>query len=140
MSDQDQNSHLSRRDLLKWLSAVAVTPLLAACGVKEKKTYLIKISLEQSTIQFNPAVLSVPVGASVIWQNTGIYPQTVTCDPAKAPKDLPLAQLPDGAKPWDSGVLYPGQTWSYTFHIPGSYLYFSQYSTASVPSGVVEVG
>lgn len=33
---------------------------------------------------------------------------------------------PEGAAPFDSGDIYPGQTWSFTFTVPGQYAYFSQ--------------
>jgi plastocyanin len=34
------------------------------------------------------------------------------------------AVLPDGAQPWDSGIITGGQTYSHTFDVAGQYSYF----------------
>src|SRR5215211_2747651 len=56
---------------------------------------------------FEPATLSVPVGATVTWTNTGSRPHTVTAD--------------DGS--FDSGRLDPGEQFSQTFDQPGTFTY-----------------
>src|SRR5215213_10231188 len=56
---------------------------------------------------FEPGTLSVPVGATVTWTNTGSRPHTVTAD--------------DGS--FDSGRLDPGEQFSQTFYQPGTYTY-----------------
>src|SRR5215213_9794642 len=56
---------------------------------------------------FEPGTLSVPVGATVTWTNTGSRPHTVTAD--------------DGS--FDSGRLDPGEQFSQTFDQPGTYTY-----------------
>lgn len=72
---------------------------------------------------FDPEDLTIRVGDTVTWRTTGTMPHTSTCDPAKAtnPAD---AQLPDGAEPWDSGIVTQGKEWSRTFDTPGDYVYF----------------
>jgi predicted lipoprotein with Yx(FWY)xxD motif/plastocyanin len=56
---------------------------------------------------FSPGTVTVPVGASVTWTNTGQRPHTVTAD--------------DGA--FDSGTLRPGATYQQTFTTAGTYTY-----------------
>src|SRR5215212_9265840 len=56
---------------------------------------------------FEPGTISVPVGATVTWTNTGSRPHTVTAD--------------DGS--FDSGRLDPGEQFSQTFDQPGTYTY-----------------
>jgi plastocyanin len=56
---------------------------------------------------FQPANLTVPVGANVTWTNTGKRPHTVSAD--------------DGS--FDSGRLDPGEQFSHTFTQPGTYTY-----------------
>jgi len=46
----------------------------------------------------------------------------VTTDPSIA-QDKNDVSMPAGAKPFDSGFIPPGQSWSYTFTLPGRYLY-----------------
>jgi len=131
---------LHRRDFLRLLGLALGVPVLVACTTqrKDSRLFVVKIGMDQGTAQFSPGVVKVPTGSTVTWQNISIYPQSVTCDPSQA--DNPsMARLPAGAKSWDSGVLYPGQTWSYTFTEPGNYLYFSRYQANSSPSGVVSV-
>src|SRR5829696_5383987 len=57
---------------------------------------------------FEPGTVSVPVGATVTWTNTGTRPHTVTAD--------------DGS--FDSGRLDPGEQFSQTFDQPGTFSYF----------------
>ena len=56
---------------------------------------------------FDPANLTIPVGATVTWTNAGSRPHTVTAD--------------DGS--FDSGRLDPGEQFSQTFDQPGTYTY-----------------
>ncbi len=95
---------------------------LSACGVASAST---RFTVNLTDIaRYDPASLSVPKGATVTWINRGNTPHTVTADPAKANNKRDVA-LPSGATPWDSGEIYPGETWSYTFTVPGRYVYFS---------------
>lgn len=56
---------------------------------------------------FQPATISVPVGSTVAWHNTGNAPHTVTAF--------------NGA--FDSGTLSPGGSFSQTFSDPGVFMY-----------------
>jgi plastocyanin len=56
---------------------------------------------------FEPATVSVPAGATVVWTNNGSRPHTVTAD--------------DGS--FDSGRLDPGEQFSQTFDQPGTFTY-----------------
>jgi plastocyanin len=56
---------------------------------------------------FNPAMLRIGVGTTVVWHFEGRNPHTVTAD--------------DGS--WDSGYLQRGQTFRITFDKPGRYAY-----------------
>ena len=75
------------------------------------------------SLKFEPASITVAKGTSVTWTNTSQTAHTVTDDPAKASNKADAA-LPAGAQPWDSGNLNPGQTFSHTFDVPGTYQYF----------------
>src|SRR5690242_2484379 len=114
----------TRRQFLRWIGTgvlgVTALDMLAACA--REAPPLIKLLPGN---QLDLGSLTVPLGTTVTSQNIGVLPQTVTCDPSKA-TDPNRVKLPQNAQPWDSGELYPGQSWSYTFQTPGTYVYFSR--------------
>lgn len=62
---------------------------------------------------FNPKVLEVPVGTTVVWTNGDAIEHSVTGG---------VPGNPTGA--FDSGFFTEGQTWSHTFTEPGDFSYF----------------
>ncbi|HEU4793375.1 MAG TPA: ScyD/ScyE family protein [Nitrolancea sp.] len=77
-----------------------------SCGSASEST-LIKVS----DLGIEPPSITITVGATVTWRNTGEFDHAVTSDPASALQ-------------WDSGPLRPGEEFSQTFDEPGSYTYF----------------
>ena len=71
------------------------------------------VTMGQSS--FSPASLTVNAGYTVMWSNSSSLPHTVTASGA-----------------FDSGILMPGATYSYTFSSPGTYSY-----TCILHSGMV---
>src|SRR5215218_6641432 len=65
------------------------------------------IEVQVVDFAFEPGTVTLPVGATVTWTNTGNRPHTVTAD--------------DGS--FDSGRLDPGEQFSQTFDQPGTYTY-----------------
>lgn len=74
-------------------------------------------------LRFQPGSLDVPAGTTVTWRNTSDVAHTVTADTSKA-QDPSHVQLPQGAEPFDFGLIQPGQSFSHTFSVPGEYTYF----------------
>ncbi len=129
MDDERRNPESgSRRSFLKLmfltLGTGFISPLLASCAPQKRDEYEVDIVLTQSTIHYAPALLCVPLGATVTWLNKCYYSQSATCDPGKAGHGV-TASLPKGVQPWSSGLLFPGQRYSRKFDIPGTYVYFS---------------
>ncbi|MCC6313090.1 MAG: hypothetical protein IT337_03690 [Thermomicrobiales bacterium] len=87
---------------------------------------------------FDPAKVSIKKGQAVRWVNEGRSPQTVTGDPARV-SDKSQVSLPDGAKPWDSGVLNSGAEFTQTFDVAGTYHYASMNTFPKVMTGEVDV-
>lgn len=90
-----------------------------ASAVKAGTPTLIKMTDEY---KFDPATATIPVGATVTWENDGSMVHSATFDPAKATNKADVA-LPSGVDPFDSGLLQPKQTWSHTFTVAGTYNY-----------------
>jgi FtsP/CotA-like multicopper oxidase with cupredoxin domain len=80
-------------------SGASGTPAAAASGAGA-------ISIVDN--HFNPGNLTVPAGTTVTWTNNGVNFHTTTSF--------------DGL--WDSTIVPPGQTFSFTFSKPGTYTYY----------------
>lgn len=62
---------------------------------------------------FEPGTITVSVGDSVIWENSGDLPHTTTAGTPGAPTGE-----------WDSGTMSPGDLFSMSFATPGTFQYF----------------
>jgi plastocyanin len=71
---------------------------------------------------FDPAEVTIIVGDTIRWENVGVSVHHAGSDPSTAVKASDVAN-PDGAKPFDSGLIKPGESFSYTFTQPGTYKY-----------------
>lgn len=135
-----QSIRLDRRRLLQLGGATLLAlPLLAACSVASEKMSFLVVIRGPDGVLYDPGTLTIPRGATVAWQNHDTAPHTVTCDPALAQKQGGYAELPQNAQPWDSGDLYNGQIWSYTFTTPGQYIYSSKRDGMGRPLGTIVV-
>lgn len=76
-----------------------------------------------NTLEYTPDTLTVRAGDAVLWKNGSALVHTVTGDESKATLEG-SADIPEGAEPFDSGRLDPGQTFTHTFETPGEYDYF----------------
>ena len=83
-------------------------------------THVVKMTSDN---RYSPQKLSIQVGETVEWQNVSRARHTVTANRALA-KDPAHVALPEGAKPFDSGMIGPGDRWRHTFEVPGTYKYF----------------
>ncbi|WP_368647307.1 plastocyanin/azurin family copper-binding protein [Castellaniella ginsengisoli] len=75
-----------------------------------------------SAVWFRPRGLRIRPGQAVRWVNhdAGNVHTATAYHPANG---KPL-RLPQDAKPWDSGYLLPGQSFTWVFDVPGVYDYF----------------
>lgn len=130
------NSLLTRRGVLRLLFALGPPALLAACARFDEESFLVEM-IEGN--QFAPATVVVPRGGQVVWHNKDRLVHTVTADPALAQNPRHVL-LPDSAPVFSSGDINPGDAWSYTFDVPGDYIYFCRYHESREMIGRITVG
>ena len=82
----------------------------------------IKQEISESEDKEKPKV-NFEVGETVTWRNDSALVHTVTGKPSEAASAESVA-LPEGAEPWGSGRLGPGETFEHTFEVAGKYQYF----------------
>ena len=80
------------------------------------------VDMTGSLLVFEPAVIEIKAGQTVVWKNSSREVHTVTADPGQAtnPEDV---ELPEGAQRFDSGFLNPTHNYEHTFRTPGTYRY-----------------
>ncbi len=77
-------------------------------------------------LRFDPDVLTIATGTAVTWTNNSPMPHTATGDPEQNPVAASHPEyitLPEGAAPWGSDMLQPGDSYTYVFDVPGEYSY-----------------
>jgi plastocyanin len=87
---------------------------------------------------FQPVRTTIKAGDTVEWKNVGAQLHHVTTDPSFALKKGDVSN-PTGAKPFDSGFLKPGESFSETFSVPGIYRYTCAVHEAKGMNGEVVV-
>lgn len=75
-----------------------------------------------SALDFAPAIVTIPAGGTVEWRNVSIMTHTVTAAEVSGATQTGV-RLPEGAQPFASGDVPPGQVFRHTFDVPGEYGY-----------------
>ena len=88
---------------------LAVASLAVAAAARPAAVRAATHSVSIVDFAFNPGSMTVNVGDTVVWTNTGEAPHTATSQ--------------SGPAAFDSGRLETGQTFSFTFTVPGTYSY-----------------
>ena len=87
---------------------------------------------------FGPEHALINVGDTVVWIQEGALPHTTSNGPGKAAV-TEHSLLPEGAAPWDSGLLDSGQRFSVVFDTPGEYTYLCTIHEAAGMVGRITV-
>ena len=103
-----------------------VLAISAFVGVRLKSaaasTPPIVVKMIDMPATYEPARITIKVGDTVEWKNVGNSVHHASNDPSTAVNPAEVSN-PPGAKPFDSGFLQPGQSYTYTFTVPGTYKY-----------------
>ena len=125
------------------IASIAIVMVVAAIvGVHlanaGASTTPIEIKMIDTPPTFQPSTLSIKVGDTVEWKNDGTTVHHASTDSSSAINPADVSK-PSSAKPFDSGFLQPGQSFSYTFTVPGKYNYICAPHETSGMAGVITV-
>ena len=109
--------------------------LLLALGVGAAA---VVVKMRDMPPSFDPQIVTINVGDTVKWENTGNSVHHATDDHEMAIKSDDV-QTPTGAPVFDSGFMRPGETFTHTFTNPGVYKYVCVAHEASGMIGEVIV-
>ena len=110
------------RKLIKYVGIAAGIMFLSnSVSSAQENTVVIEMT---NNATYNPAELVVSKGEKITWTNTSDQIQTITVR-VEQNQDKQIAYLPDEAEPFSSGAVQPGESFSYTFYIPGAYEFVS---------------
>lgn len=121
------------------LASPAASPAPGTPGGSPTASVVVRMTAQLS---FDPPELTIGTGETVTWVNDSPLTHTATDDPQKNPvaEAFPdYALLPPCAAPWDSGLLQPGEAFSHTFTVPGTYAYFCIPHVLSGMRGTIDV-
>jgi len=120
-------------------SCIAAVAIPAAARTHDVRAIM---SSDGARVYFDPVLLRIAPGDTVRWIQVSGYHSVAAYHPTNGDREL---RIPDGAQPWDSGVLlgeFParGSTFEHTFTVPGVYDYFCQPHEAAGMVGRIVVG
>ena len=135
----DSRLHImSRRNLLK---VMAWSPVLGATSLRAQDDEVPRIRVVLSypigLWYFEPVGLHVEKGQTVEWLATRWGPTVSAFHPSNGNQEL---RIPEGATPFDSGLLARGDTFRWTFNVEGTYDYFSKNHVGMGVVGRIVVG
>src|SRR5579864_2060633 len=111
--------------VLPLLLVCAAPPLLSANGKHQAAEQSAPAAIVHMTAanKFDPQTVTIKAGEAVRWVNDAGGPShTVTTDSSMLQNENEV-EIPDGAKPFSSGVIGPGKFFQHTFELPGTYRY-----------------
>jgi len=109
--------------------------LLVALGMSVPAAAADNVDIQDN--QFVPATLTVHVGDTVVWTDTGSNPHSVTADDGSF--DSSPAGCGGGIIPATTGCLRKGQTFSHTFNGAGTFTYRCKIHGAAGMLGAITV-
>lgn len=104
------------------ISPLAALLFLSGLGDASAVQPAATVTMTDQPANFMPARVTIKVGETVEWKNTGLILHSATDNPAEAAKPETVS-APPGAAPFDSGFMNPGVVYRHTFTVPGTYRY-----------------
>jgi plastocyanin len=113
---------VSLTQLRKQFEKPRAAPSSASSAAAGQIQPAVVVDMTGSLLVFEPAIIEVKAGQTVVWKNSSREVHTVTADPGQATNAQDV-ELPKGAERFDSGYLNPAQSYEHTFRTPGTYRY-----------------
>ena len=133
-------------NILKIITTGILISLLAVIFSASNTTPFFVSSLNQNDsdvtigmtndLKFTPDTVRIKKGDTVLWENSSLLVHSVTADHDKKTEDDSV-ELPEGAEPFDSGLLDPDETFRYTFTTKGTYKYFCMPHEAAMKGVII---
>ena len=117
----DEETVTAPRTTLEPLATPATPGATPGATPAGPTTHLVKMN---NQLNFVPAELTLRVGDTVVWRTVGSIPHTSTCDEDEANQPEEHVARPEGAEPWNSGLVGQGEEFERTFDVAGEYTYF----------------
>lgn len=114
------------------VAVAAAGVLVGGCGVADEEATTIEM---HGADRYQPATISVPQGTEVVWSNASSTVHTADTAEGTAPE----VRVPEGAEPWSSGEVGPGEVVSRTLEEPGVYVFACRIHGPDGMVGVVRV-
>ena len=108
--------------LIELSLAILVAIGLAVKTANATGSTTVVVKMLDTPPSFDPARVTIHAGDSIKWENVGNSVHHTTDDPAAAIKSDDVAK-PAAAKPFDSGFIPPGGSFTHVFTVPGTYKY-----------------
>lgn len=109
---------MTLRSLILAASLALAVLAVAPAGMAQTATTGAVVKM-MDTFEFDPRAVTIHAGEAVEWHNASRFKHSVTADPK-----LGGAALPEGAEPFASGELQPGESFRRVLSVPGKYRYF----------------
>lgn len=109
---------MTLRSLILAASLALAVLAVAPAGMAQTATTGAVVKM-MDTFEFDPHAVTIHAGEAVEWHNASRFKHSVTADPK-----LGGAALPEGAEPFASGELQPGESFRRVLSVPGKYRYF----------------
>jgi plastocyanin len=129
--------------MVLFFAAISTLTSLALAGLAGRTANAsapatVVIKMLDMPLSFAPTQVTIKAGDTVKWENVGNSVHHATSDPSDAinPADV---MNPPGAKPFDSHFIQPGESFTHTFTVPGTYKYVCAAHEMSGMSGEVVV-
>src|SRR6516165_6237348 len=120
MKRQTNRTTLRCRRLFVCLALVAAPSVAIVAAKSMAARPALVVQMLDTPPSFQPVRTTIKLGDTIEWTNAGAQLHHVTTDPSAALKKGDVAN-PPGAKPFDSGFLKPGESFSQTFSAAGIY-------------------
>jgi plastocyanin len=119
-------------------SLLTIMLIVAFVPISPAAKPAIVINMMDMPASFQPERMTIKTGDTVEWKNVGSQLHHVTTDPSAALKKSDVSS-PPGAKPFDSGFLKPGDSFTQRFSVPGVYRYTCAVHEAKGMNGEIVV-